>query len=101
MSYEPSEEIVERYARLLVDFALGNGEGINPGETVRVVGAEETKPLFAAVCRAVWRSGGNVISELSPTQDERFNLERDFYEVASDAQLDYFPEKYRRGLLDE
>jgi aminopeptidase len=101
MSYEPSEEIVERYARLLVDFALGNGEGIKPGDTVRVVGAEETKPLFAAVCRAVWRSGGNVISELSLTQDERFNLERDFYELANDAQLDYFPEKYRRGLLDE
>ncbi len=101
MSYEPTEEIVERYARLLVDFALGNGEGINPGDTVRVVGAEETKPLFAAVCRAVWRSGGNVISELSLTQDPRFNLERDFYELASDAQLDYFPEKYRRGLLDE
>jgi aminopeptidase len=101
MTYEPSEEIVERYARLLVDFALGNGAGINAGDTVRVVGAEETKPLFAAVCRAVWRSGGNVISELSLTQDERFNLERDFYELASDAQLDYFPEKYRRGLLDE
>jgi aminopeptidase len=101
MSYEPSEEIVARYARLLVDFALGNGEGINPGETVRVVGSEETKPLWAEVCRAVWRSGGNVIPELTPTQDERFNLERDFYELARDAQLDYFPEKYRRGLIDE
>lgn len=101
MSYEPSQETVERYARVLVDFALGNGEGIKPGDTVRVVGAEETKPLFAEVCRAVWRSGGNVIQELSPTQDERFNLERDFYELAGDAQLDHFPEHYRRGLLDE
>ena len=101
MSYEPSEEIVDRYARLLVDFALGDGDGIKRGDTVRVVGSEETKPLFAEVCRAVWRSGGNVISEMSPAQDERFNLERDFYELADDAQLDHFPEKYRRGLLDE
>ena len=66
MSYEPSQEIVERYARVLVDFALGDGDGIKPGDTVRVVGSEETKPLFAEVCRAVWRSGGNVIAELTP-----------------------------------
>ena len=101
MSYEPSEEIVARYARLLVDFALGDGEGIRPGDTVRVVGSEETKPLFAEVCRAVWRSGGHVIQNFSPAQDERFNLERDFYELASDEQLDHFADKYQRGLLDQ
>ena len=101
MSYEPSQEIVERYARLLVDFALGEGEGIEPGHTVRVVGAEETKPLFVEVCRAVWRSGGNVIYQMEPTQDERFNLARDFYEIATEAQLDHFPESYRRGIMDQ
>jgi aminopeptidase len=101
MSYEPSDEIAERYARLLVDFALGDGRGIQPGDTVRVVGAEETKPLFAEVCRAVWRSGGNVIRQLEPTQDPRFNLERDFYALAGQAQLDHFPAHYMRGLMDE
>jgi aminopeptidase len=101
MSYEPSQEVIERYARLLVDFALGDGEGIKPGDTVLVVGSEETKPLFAEVCRSVWRSGGNVIQQLEIAQDERINLERDFYELASDAQLDNFPAKLRRGQLDE
>ena len=70
MSYEPSQEIIERYAGVLVDFALGDGEGIKPGDTVRVIGSEETKPLFAEVCRAVWRSGGNVIQALRMAQDE-------------------------------
>jgi aminopeptidase len=101
MSYEPSQEIVERYARLLVDFALGDGKGIRPGDTVLVVGSEETKPLFAECCRAVWRSGGNVIQQLEITEDERFNLQRDFYELASDEQLDFFPTKYRRGQIDD
>ncbi|HET9094462.1 MAG TPA: aminopeptidase [Solirubrobacteraceae bacterium] len=101
MSYEPNQEILERYARLLVNWALAEGDGVRPGQTVHVVGREETKPLFAEVCRAVWRSGGNVIQQLAPTQDERHNLERDFYELAGDAQLDFFPAKYRRGLLDE
>ncbi len=101
MSYEPSQEIVERYARLLVEFALGEGEGIKPGDTVRVSGSEETKPLFAEVCRAVWRAGGNVIQALQMTQDERFNLERDFYELAGDAQLDHFASSYWHGLSDQ
>ena len=101
MSYEPSQEIIERYAQVLVHFALGDGAGVQPGETVRVVGSEETKPLFAEVCRAVWRTGGNVLQQLDMRQDERFNLKRDFYELASDAQLEYFPASYRRGLVDE
>jgi aminopeptidase len=101
MSYEPSQEIFERYGRLLVDFALGDGQGIREGDTVLVVGSEETKPLFAECCRAVWRSGGNVIRQLDMSEDDRFNLQRDFYELATDAQLDFFPAKYRRGQLDE
>jgi aminopeptidase len=101
MSYEPSQEIIESYARVLVNFALGEGQGIKPGDTVRVHGNEETKPLFAEVCRAVWRAGGNVIQSLQMTRDERFNLERDFYELAGDAQLDHFNAKYQRGLLDD
>ncbi|MDE3133351.1 MAG: aminopeptidase [Acidobacteriota bacterium] len=101
MSYEPSHEIVERYGRVLVDFALADGAGIKPGDTVLVVGPEESKPLFAEICRAVWRSGGNVIQRLEATQDERFNLERDFLELASDAQLDHFAAAYQRGLVDQ
>jgi aminopeptidase len=100
MTYEPSQEIIERYARVLVDFALGDGAGIKPGDTVRVRGSEETKPLFAEVCRAVWRSGGNVLQDLSLTQDARFNLEKSFFELADDAQLDHFAGEYFRGVLD-
>lgn len=101
MPFEPAPEVVERYARLLVDFALADGTGVQPGETVLVWGSEETKPLFAEVCRAVWRAGGNVIQHLTVTPDPRFNLERSFYELATDAQLDHFPAKYQRGMLDE
>ena len=34
MTYTPSSAHIERYASLLVDFALGDEEGIKPGETV-------------------------------------------------------------------
>jgi len=32
--YQPSQNILEKYADLLVNFALGQDEGINEGEVV-------------------------------------------------------------------
>ncbi|HWD63652.1 MAG TPA: aminopeptidase [Solirubrobacteraceae bacterium] len=99
--YEPDPELIERYARVLVDFALGGGEGIKRGDVVLVVGPENAKPLFTAVCRAVWRSGGHVLRVYEPAEDTVEQRSRDFYELASDEQLDFFPERYYRGELDQ
>lgn len=101
MSYQPPKEIVARYARLLVEFALADGRGVQPGEVVYVIGAEDTKPLFVEVCRAVWRAGGNVIQRFEPADDDRFNLDRIFFEEAGDEQLDHFTARYHRGLVDD
>ena len=101
MPYTPPQEILERYASVLVDFALGGGSGVQPGETVRVVAPESAKPLYAALNRAVWRAGANVIGGYVPDDDHQVNLGRDFYEIASDAQLDNFPGAYMRGLVEE
>ncbi len=62
----PSPALLERYADLLVNYALGGGAGVQRGETAWVVGTEDTKPLFFAACRAVWRAGGNVIQDYLP-----------------------------------
>jgi aminopeptidase len=101
MTYTPPPEILERYASVLVNFALGGGEGVKPGEVVRVVAPESAKPLYAALNRAVWRAGGHVIGGFQPDDDDSINLSRDFYELASDEQLDRFPAHYMRGLVDE
>jgi aminopeptidase len=101
MTYTPPAEILERYASVLVNFALGGGRGVQPGEVVRVVAPESAKPLYAALNRAVWRAGGHVIGGYQPDDDDAINLSRDFYELASDAQLDRFAKHYMRGLVDE
>ncbi|HWH09880.1 MAG TPA: aminopeptidase [Solirubrobacteraceae bacterium] len=101
MAYTPPQEILDRYARVFVDFALGGGSGIKPGEVVRVVGHEAAKPLYAAVNRAVWRSGGHVIGQYLPDDAEPENLRRGFFEIASDEQLDFFPARLTRGMVDE
>jgi aminopeptidase len=101
MTYAPPQPLLQHYADLLVNFALGGGEGIKPGETVWVAGAEDAKPLFFEVCRAVWRSGGNVIQEYLPADDSQFNFRLAFLEEAQDAQLDFFPAAYARGRIDD
>ena len=101
MAYVPPREIIERYASVLIDFALGGGRGVQPGEVVRVVAPESAKPLYAALNRAVWRAGGHVIGSYQPDDDHAVNLSRDFYELASPEQLEHFPALYTRGLIDE
>ncbi len=101
MTYTPPQQILERYAAVLINFALGGGSGINPGDVVRVVAPESSKPLYAELQRAVWRAGGHVIGGYQPDDDEAINISRDFYELAGEAQLDFFPAGYMRGLVDQ
>ncbi len=101
MTYTPPAQILERYASVLVNFALGGGRGVQPGEVVRVVAPESAKPLYAELNKAVWRAGAHVIGGYQPDDDNAINLSRDFYELASEEQLDRFPSSYMRGLVDE
>jgi len=101
MPYTPPQEILERYADVLINFALGGGEGIKEGDVVRIVSHECAKPLYVELHRAVWRAGGHTISQFVPDDDDSFNLARDYYKIASDVQLDFFPDRYSRGLVDQ
>jgi hypothetical protein len=44
--YVPDVGILERYARLLVEFALDQGNGIKPGDVVEIHGNDACKPLY-------------------------------------------------------
>ncbi len=101
MSYVPPAVLLQRYADVLINFALGGGQGIAEGDVVRIVAHESAKPLYAELRRAVWRSGGHVIGHYLPDDDEHFNFSRDFFELASDEQIEFFPSRYMRGLVDE
>lgn len=101
MAYEVPCEYIERYADLLINFALGGGEGIKPRDVVRVIAPESAKPLYAELCRAVWRAGGNVISDFNPDEGPDLNLTRDFYDIAGQDQHSFFPALYHRGLIDQ
>jgi aminopeptidase len=99
--YTPPQEILERYADVLINFALGGGAGVKEGEVVRIVAHEAAKPLYAELQRAVWRAGAHSIGQYIPDDDSHLNLSRDFLTLASEAQLDFFPARYMRGMIDE
>jgi aminopeptidase len=101
MTYIPPQEILERYASVLIDFALGGGEGIKPGEVVRVTSPECSKPLYMELLKAVWRAGGHTIGGYHPDEEQRGGGSKDFFELASDEQLDHLPGLYMKGLVDE
>ncbi len=103
--YTPSQKILERYADVLVNFALGGGKGVKRGETVYLTCNEYSKPLYVELRRAILKAGGNVISNYLPDDDDtgnkNFNISRQFYEIANDEQLSYFPRRFLRGLVEE
>ncbi len=106
MAYRPSDAILTKYADVLVNFALGGGKGIKKGDVVRVSASESAKPLFIAVCNAVIDAGGHVLSHYGPDDekgDKRRNesFTRHFYEHAQPHQIEFFPAKYLKGLVEQ
>lgn len=99
--YHPDKKILSTYADVLVNFALGGGRGIRKGDVVYVAAYEYSKPLYVEILRAITRAGGNTISHYMPNIDRAFDITRDFYANARAHQINFFPGKYLRGLIDE
>ena len=99
--YQPNQKILERYADVLVNFALNSGKGIKKGEVVHLVCYEAAKPLFIELKRAILKAGGHIISDYRPDSGDRFPFDRDFFELAKPHQLKFFPRKYARGLVEQ
>jgi aminopeptidase len=101
MTHEVSSEHLQRYGDLLVNYALGGGDGIRAGDVVCVHAPESAKLLYAEICRAVWRAGGHVLQDFVPDADASTNLLGDFIELATPEQLSWFPAAYHRGQIDQ
>ncbi len=97
-SYVPPKKILQRYAQVLVNFALGNDEGIQPGEVVQVILPDIAKPLGLELQNEILKAGGHVLMKMIPT-----GFEADYYHLANKNQLTFFPKVYwreRAALID-
>jgi len=94
--YSPPASILQKYAEVLINFALNGGQGIKRGETVFLHVPESAKPLLLALYEVVLRSKAHAIIQYMPDE-----MEKQFYTQADDDQLRFFPVKFLKGKIDQ
>jgi aminopeptidase len=91
--FQPSQKILQKYASVLVNFALSSGEGMKKDEVVLISAQTPGLPLAREVCRAVVRSGGHPLVHISDDDFRKILLTE-----GNCAQAAFFPAAYYRGL---
>ncbi len=94
--YVPPQEMLKKYADVLIRFALNDGKGIKPGETVYFVTQTPGIPLAVEVYRSILQAGGHPLVQVT---DDQFRLVQ--VKEGSEEQLNFFPSQYYRGLVDQ
>lgn len=93
--YQPSQEILDRYAKVLIDYALNSGDGIKSGDVVLCMVPDIAKPLAQSLHKVILKSGGHPMIRLMMTGSDL-----DFYQLADQDQLTFFPDKYIKSQID-
>jgi len=94
--YCPSKKILDKYADVLVNFALNSGKGVKPGEVVFLQVPESAKPLLVSLQRSVLKSGAHAIIQYLPDE-----MSREFFELATDDQLKFFPATFLKSRVKQ
>ncbi|MBG9376820.1 aminopeptidase [Panacibacter sp. DH6] len=97
---QPDEKILQKYAQVMVRYAINNGAGINKGDTVYLVGQECSKNLYMAIAKEIYTAGGNIINGYMPDNIKENSLSRFLLQNGSDEQVAFFAKPYWQGLVD-
>jgi len=102
-SYTPPEQILEKYAELLVHFGLQtrNGKKLAKGSVIRFTVPEVAKPLYFHLQKSILKAGYNPLGVFIPNNDEQYNFDKNFFDHANTHQLQFFADKYYKGLIDQ
>ncbi len=90
--FQPEVPVLGKYADLLVKYALNGGEGVRKGEVVQINVPDIAKPLYQEILRAVLESGAHPKTNVQPTGTDKV-----FFKYASDEQLVFFPDAFKRA----
>lgn len=93
--YQPTRQILQKYADVLVNYALNSGKGVRPGEVVQCVVPDVAKPLALALQNTLLQAGAQPLIRLIPT-----GFSKDFFSLASQDQLTFFPGKYLQAKVN-
>ncbi len=95
MTFMPSKTKLERYAQVLINFALGKGKGIRKGDVVYLQLDSLALPLGIEVYKEILKQGGFPMVKI---YEEKFS--KAFFEQANKEQLSFFPKKLNKTLVN-
>ncbi len=93
--FEPTKRTLQKYADVLINFALNSGKGIKKNEVVYIVAQTPGMSLAKEVYRAVLAAGGYPLINIVDDDFKLLHLSE-----SNQQQLTFFPTKYYRGLAD-
>ncbi len=93
--YQPSDDILQKYAKVLVNFALNSGYGVKEGEVVQCLVPDVAKPLALHLQNTILKAGAHPMIQVLNT-----GFDHDFYSLANQDQLTFFPESYLRERVN-
>ena len=93
--YTASQEILEKYANVLVNFALRSGKWINPWDVVFIQIPECAKPFLIPLQTVILKSWWHPVIDYIPDW-----VNKNFYENASDDQLSFVAEAYQKWRIE-
>jgi aminopeptidase len=96
MSYQPSPELLKKYADVLVKFALRNGEGAKKGDVIFVQIPEYAKPFYLPLQESILETGAIPIFEYFAD-----GVAKNYYEKASEEQISFYPDIYMNGKAEQ
>jgi aminopeptidase len=85
----PSDELLKKYADVLVKFALRSGDGVKKDDVVFVQIPECAKPFYLPLQKAILEAGAHPIFQYLPD-----GVTRHFFDHAQDHQIIYYPKAY-------
>jgi aminopeptidase len=93
--FQPPQVTLRNYADVMVNFALGDGNGIKKNDVVQIGVQMPGLPLAKEVYRSVLKAGGHPILNIIEDDFKLIQLNE-----GDDDQIGFFPEKYYRGIAD-
>src|SRR3954454_21381535 len=94
------DTLLKRYAEVMVQYGLNNGNGIKAGDTVFLTGQECAQDLYLAIAKEIYLAGGNVINNYLPNNTRDSSLARFVIENGTQEQIGFFAQPYWQGVVD-
>lgn len=102
-SYTPSDEILKKYATLIVKFGMQDKDGnkLKKGSVIHFSVPEVAKPLYYHLQEAILEAGHHPLGNFTPSNDEKYKFDQSFYLKARKAQIEHSTEIYTKGLVNQ